>query len=46
MWFEIVIMFQSKMKNLTKYVHFLKFIFIQKWLTQNINLENYLTKFF
>jgi hypothetical protein len=27
-------------------LHLKKFIFIQKWLTQNINLENYLTKFF
>jgi hypothetical protein len=28
-WFEIVIIFQNKTKNLTKYVHLKIFIFIQ-----------------
>ncbi len=31
-WFEIVTIFQDKIQNLAKFIHFQKFIFIQNWL--------------
>ncbi len=35
-WFKIMINFQDKMQNLVEFTHFVKFIFIQQWLTQNM----------
>jgi hypothetical protein len=33
---QIIINFQDETQNLVKSTHFEKFIFIQKWLTQNM----------
>ncbi len=35
-WFQIMINFQDEMQNLGESTHFEKFIFIKKWLTQNM----------
>jgi hypothetical protein len=35
-WYEIVIMFYNEIKNLGKFMHLIFFIFIQKWLAQNM----------
>ncbi len=35
-WFKVMISIQHKTKNLAKFTHFEKFIFIQQWLTQNM----------
>jgi hypothetical protein len=35
-WFEIVIIFKMKCKNLVQNLTYLEIIFIKKWLTQNM----------
>jgi hypothetical protein len=36
-WFKVMINFQDETQNLAKCAHFDKFIFIKKWLSQNMS---------